>query len=75
MQRPPFTSRDLACLHIAQQRAEGTRPSASPPPSVRKRGTLAVLMKLLRRGWNWIEQPEAPAPASRPVAAHFYTQL
>jgi hypothetical protein len=62
-------------LRIAEQRAERARPveSARRPPS--KPNKPSALVKLLRKCWNWLEQPEAPVPASRPLAANFYSQL
>ena len=70
MQRLPVTSRDLACLRIAEQRAQQTRPELAQPPAPER-----ALTRLLRRLWSWIEQPEAEPPRSRPAATHFYSEL
>lgn len=83
MQRLPFTSRDLAALRVAEQRAHQARPALPslhvpplpvPPlrPAQRKASALA---RLLRGLWSWLEQPEREAPPSRPPATSFYTEL
>lgn len=74
MQRPLYTSRDLAGLRVAEQRAERARP-VEPRRSARAQSQRSALAELLRKCWNWLEQPEAPAPASRPVVTNFYSQL
>jgi hypothetical protein len=73
MLRLPLSSRDLAVLRVAEQRAQRPRPVLAPrqPP----RGKSGGLKRLLRRLWAWVEQPEAPSPASRPLVTNFYTEL
>lgn len=73
MLRLPLTSRDLAVLRVAEQRAQRARPELAPRRAAR--GRTSALTRLLRRLWIWLEQPEAQAPASRPVATNFYTEL
>jgi hypothetical protein len=57
-------------LRVAKPRAERARPVESP-----RRSQSSALMRLLRKCWNWLEQPEAPVPDSRPPATNFYSQL
>lgn len=73
MSRVPFTSRDLAALRVAEQRAEQARPEQTRHRAAR--GEPRALTRLLRRLWAWLEQPEAQAPDSRPQVTHFYTEL